>query len=269
VAGGVDGLTIATFHDVCSLLAERAGTSPDRGRLGDSDYYEALPEALFQALVARPDLRFEAIVVDEMQDFTEEWGTLLTLALTDTDNGVLYVFGDPAQDVATQGKRWEPGFAARFQLFENFRNTRSIAEYAASFAPASKLRSLGAGGLPVETVTLSSASDITAELAGLLERLVGKEAVPIGSIAVLSAMGARSSMLHDGDKVGAFVLAHRPKGEGEVLFDTARRFKGMEAEVVIVLEVEQARDVVRYVACTRARSHLIVFRIAEARASAA
>ncbi len=66
-------------------------------------------------------------------------------------------------------------------------------------------------------------------------------------------------------KVGAFVVTEEPRGAGDVRVSSIARFKGLEANVVMVCEVDRhvEEDFTRlmYVACSRARTKLVVMLI--------
>jgi hypothetical protein len=71
------GLTILHYHDLCYRMARAAGVLPEKK--DDQYYYEKqLPQALAKA-AERLSERFDAIVVDEGQDFQDNWwGPLLS-----------------------------------------------------------------------------------------------------------------------------------------------------------------------------------------------
>jgi superfamily I DNA and RNA helicase len=78
--------------------------------------------------------RFDAIVVDEGQDFAESWWDAVLAALRDPDEGALYVFSDEGQRIfARQGR--PAGELESFPLVENLRNTKQIAGTLSSLAP--------------------------------------------------------------------------------------------------------------------------------------
>ena len=76
-----------TYHELCRSMAEKAGIElPDRDTPMPSAYFdEQLPALLLQALEDLPEQRFDALVVDEAQDFHLNWWATLTLLLSDAD----------------------------------------------------------------------------------------------------------------------------------------------------------------------------------------
>ena len=67
-----------------------------------------LPEALLAALDRLPR-RFDAIVVDEGQDFLDSWWVPLMLSLADPEGGILYVFHDDNQKLYRRSSEFPAG----------------------------------------------------------------------------------------------------------------------------------------------------------------
>jgi hypothetical protein len=100
VVGGFGGIDTATFHQLCVQLAKEAGVELPAEEAGPaSPYFEhRLPDALAEA-ADRLGPRYDAIVVDEGQDFREWWWPALLSLHTDPDGGFLYVFADDNQNL--------------------------------------------------------------------------------------------------------------------------------------------------------------------------
>lgn len=101
----------------------------------------ALGRILLEALRngGRDHARFDAVLIDEAQDFCAEWFQCALLALKNTAESDLFIVGDGSQGV--YGKRkvsWKQlGIQAQGRtsyLEENYRNTRPILEVASLFA---------------------------------------------------------------------------------------------------------------------------------------
>jgi hypothetical protein len=87
--------------------------------------------------------KFDAVLIDEGQDFLKSWFQAAKLALADPENGDFLIAGDGAQQVRPRDlKTWrEAGISARgrvirkkLDLDRNYRNTREILALAAPFA---------------------------------------------------------------------------------------------------------------------------------------
>jgi hypothetical protein len=117
---------VTNFHDFCYQTGCKAGMTlvdPSDPSQPAPYYEEQLPQALLHALEALPDERFDAIVVDEGQDFLETYWVALQFALSDPDDGILYVFYDDNQRLYRGGI---PTGLVPIHLDQNLRNTRTI-----------------------------------------------------------------------------------------------------------------------------------------------
>lgn len=91
-----------------------------------------LPDALDRAIDHLPGERFDAIVVDEGQDFDDRWLASLDALLVEPGEGVLWVFHDPAQALYRDDRVASLGLD-EFPMHENFRNPGPIHRLAARF----------------------------------------------------------------------------------------------------------------------------------------
>ena len=106
------------------------------GREDDSNFWEVeLPELMVGLGAEQPVGRlFDAIVVDEAQDFADLWWPAALAALKDEDSGGLYVFSDEGQRVFSRFGG-PPAGLVPLVLDQNLRNTRQIAESFSTLAP--------------------------------------------------------------------------------------------------------------------------------------
>ncbi|MDT9592646.1 NERD domain-containing protein/DEAD/DEAH box helicase [Nocardioides zeae] len=86
---------VGTFHEF-----GRQWGAPDGDRQ-DSDFWEhELPRRMGELATGLPDgQRFDAVVVDEAQDFADDWWIPVLAALRDEEAGGLYVFSDEHQRI--------------------------------------------------------------------------------------------------------------------------------------------------------------------------
>jgi hypothetical protein len=271
------GLDVTTFHRLCERLGTDADVLPARpDPIPGAWWDETLPGALGAAIDARPDTRYHAVVVDEGQDFEARWFELLQRMLVDPGD-VFWVFHDPGQALIRADVVAGLGLE-RHELFENHRNPESIAALAGRFyrggAEVFALRETGRR----HTLISAEPGDETLEaLRKTLHRLLEDERVSPWRIAVLSGVTATASGAWRHRRFGNAVLCNsalqddgRSKGlppeavpdePDEVLFESIRRFKGMEREVVVLVELPtegDRLDELLYVGLTRATTELVV-----------
>jgi hypothetical protein len=267
-----DLLTIKNFHALAADLAREAGIpfKPAHGGPPTEAFWnDEVPDLMEQAVLSLAGERraqyVDAIVVDEAQDFCLGWWYALTNSVLSKPDGPLYAFLDPNQSLRGAVEWPEIDFGARFKLTINCRNTRRIAAGSASvlsLKPNIFKRAPIGGALRV----LRAGSDrqqkglVLQELRSLLQR----ESVAPEQIAVIGPGGKDKGSLADVSDVDGVPLVTSTlawRAGGGVLVTTARSFKGLEAEVVLLYDLGgfgpffKREDL--YVSCTRAKSLLI------------
>jgi hypothetical protein len=243
-------------------LIDRAGLEVKQSN--DQTYWnDVLPNALEEALSKRPDIRFDAIVVDEGQDFAEAWWTPLQLSLTDPDDGIFYLFYDDNQRVYRQSESYPNGLVD-FCLTENLRNTKPIHSAAAAFYLGGELRGMGPDGPNISTISASDDKAEKRELAACLQRLVNKEHVKPSNIAILFGRSMEAGGIGANGWIGGIQCTRDASGLlDSPLLESIARFKGLERPVVLLAGlsslVDGAHDEDLYVGLSRARSLMFVF----------
>jgi hypothetical protein len=254
-------VVVDTFHAVCEAAARAHGVPlpPNTGdKPWDAPVFDTLlPAALLDA-IERGYARFDAIVVDEAQDFSDAWLTTLALALVDPDQGTFFVFGDPGQSLFPRQGTLLAEFP-RFPLSTNLRNSQAIHALAAKFGASPALACAGPPGRPIDWVVAAPA-DTLAAVEHQLHRLVFTERLSPSDVAVL--VMRRGALPRDVRRISGIPVGSRSAGPGEVLIDTVHRFKGLDKlAVILILSPElslPANDALVYIGLTRARGLLVV-----------
>src|SRR4051794_22725748 len=122
---------VGTFHNLG--VAWGAPTGSD----DDGNFWEVeLPELMVGLGARQPAGKlFDAVVIDEAQDFADLWWPAALAALKDEDDGGLYVFSDEGQRVFSRFGGPPPGLVPLI-LNQNLRNTRQIASSFSTLAPS-------------------------------------------------------------------------------------------------------------------------------------
>ena len=265
-------LSIINFHALAKDLAAKANLAfhPTHGGRPDSHFWDdEAPELLEQAVwiheSSQTDVRFDAIVVDEAQDFAWSWWYALTQSLLRTEDGPLYAFMDPNQSLRGETQRPPIGFETTFRLTVNCRNTRRIAAASASVL---KLDSQSLARTPTgHNLVLCQASSPDEQKRLVFQefrRLLQREGIRPHQIALIAPSSKLKSSISDVEQVDGIPLTTDTDrwhdGQG-VLVTTSRSFKGLEADIVLLYDLDRFGDLFQkkdlYVACTRARSLLI------------
>ncbi len=259
----------ASFHAFALRLAREAGIEFDvpRGSEAAPFWREEAPLILEQALVvlrgAEVAPAFDGIIVDEGQDFEASWWR----AVHDLRGaaGRLYVFQDRHQRLRPAVPGDELGLPVTLRLETNCRNTRQIATSGGSLVsevPTTlQLAPLGEPPLVIRANTREAAPALArAEVERLLR--AGVSPAQIALVGPASLTGGRLQSL---GPIGGVPLTDQPRewrGGRGLLVTTARSFKGLEADVVVLYGVEDfgsgfsRADL--YVAWTRPRHRLFI-----------
>jgi len=216
--------------------------------------------------------KYDLIVVDEGQDFTEDWAFCTNLMMKDT--GSLYVFYDEYQNIFNRnfGDKFFidiPPFVLRY----NIRNTANIYKYAQ-----------GQTNLGLETIAnqiegvepdhriFTRKAQAISFIDSVINRLVNKEGVPPYKIVILSNRKKENSILSQTFAVGGHMLSDERTSLSmdSIAYRTIQSFKGLESDIIIYVnhtyknepQIESRRATL-YTALTRARFYLYVLNIEE------
>jgi hypothetical protein len=255
--------TAVHFHELCRQVARDAGLAVPEEPSEEAarrDYFErVLPSFLEQgAAILGP--RYDAMVVDEAQDFISEWWAILLSLHRRSADGYLFLFSDDNQDLYGRGA--PEGLAdLTLPLPANLRSTRPIHEFVSVFHGGSpKPPGRGPGGRPVEVLGYRDEGDLANLLSIVLKNLQG-EGVPLEDVVVLTPARHAKSALRKLGRANGYELSDQPE-PGKVFVSTIHGFKGLERPVVILAEIGERHqeDLARYlyVGGSRARNHLIV-----------
>ena len=278
-------ITAGTWHgiarrliltsSVASEFAEQEREALERGNVGSlfGELYPFYGEVALEEVGAP----FDVLVMDEAQDLGDRHMLdFLNLAIRGgLAGGRWAIFGDFTRQ-ALYGDTVEPvevlsrysEYFVRAKLTLNCRNTRRIAEETTILAGFEKppFRLGEETGLPVEHRYWKTPFDLVESLTNVLERLV-KEKTSIENVILLSPRRLENSSLAGLERISRFPLADCSQGmtsahSPSIKFSTIHSFKGLESQVVIIVDIdavdgEQPQSLL-YVAMSRARSLLIL-----------
>lgn len=217
-----------------------------------------LPKQMEELAANLPDgKRFDAIVVDEAQDFADSWWEPILIALRDPDAGGLYVFSDEGQRVFDR-QGTPPVPLVPLILDQNIRNTRQIAT---AFQPLvdHQMRFLGGDGPEVRFVPTSvdDGFDVGDDE---VERLLDEGWRP-EDVALLTT-GSRHPEQKSRQEAGTDAYWDSFWDADQVFYGHVLGFKGLERRAVVLVvndrySLDRARERL-YVGLSRARDQLVV-----------
>ena len=218
---------VGTFED----LGRRWGLT-DFGTRSDSAFWEVeLPRLMTErAASLAHDEKFDAIIVDEAQDFADDWWLPLLRALRDEENGSLYAYSDERQRVFARFGR-PPVQLVPLVLDHNLRNTRQIASTFVPLAPRGmELR----GGDGPEVTFVAASGEEALEVADEQVDALFDEGWNAGDIALIT-LGQRHP-----------VQVERQESQGQqgywdtfwdgddIFYGHVLGFKGMERRAIVL-----------------------------------
>lgn len=215
-----------------------------------------------------PDLKkYDMVIVDEGQDFTEDWAFCAHLMVK--DGGSLYVLYDECQNIFKRhfGKKFfidEPPFVLRY----NIRNTANIYRY------AQEQTNLGLDtitnqieGVEPDYRKFTRKAQAVSYIDSIINKLVNKEGVASYRIVILSNRRKENSIMSEIAAVAGYRLSCEKvlPDTDSIAFRTIQGFKGLESDVIIYInhtyKNELKTDSIRatlYTAQTRARFYLYI-----------
>ena len=267
VPKGVDAMH---FHGLCVELAREAGLDVTAPNDIDQGYFDIeLPELLIRAAEGL-DRRYDALLIDEAQDFRDEYWLALSEWLADPSESLVYVFFDTHQDLYTvEDGGLPPAFrmlvdGEPYDLSRNCRCTRAI--HRVSMACRGDLASHceAPEGEPVAVLSVGGAREQQKAVRRLAHSYLAERGIPHDEMVLLTGhKNDAAATFPVGLKLGNLTLtAQDPPPPGHLLVSTAQRFKGLERRAVIVADIDDQvwpdPESVMYVACSRAKEHLAI-----------
>lgn len=254
---------VATYHQLAWEAGGRPAGSPD---------HQALSAAYAQALAAaEPDL--ELLLIDELQDFEQDWVAALLLRLR--PEGRVVLLDDPDQCLYPDRAELDIPEAVTLTSMDNFRSPRRVVETVnllrLTRQPVLAL-SPHAGQSPAIHRYRPEGGSLLRATAQAVQ-----EALDLGfapeDVQLISWRGVAHSRLFAEDRLGDWALARftghydgqgRPLWtDGPLRLDTLRRSKGQSAPAVVLTEVDfesfgPLERRLLFVGMTRARLHLSI-----------
>lgn len=256
----------SNFHDYLeSVLKEKSiEFSIPFDNKGLRNYFdEVLPTKAFDYFMEIDENeKFDAIIVDEGQDFKDNWITTLESMLK--EDGVFYIFADPNQSLFNEDLvNFKKMPYSKHKLTRNLRNSKEINSWITDIIPEYHLKSKIDSGIPVSYFDFKTQNEEKKKIFDEIGRLVSQGVSP-KRITILSPNKKEKSCLKGVDKIKDWPLIdlHDNKPNG-IKFSTIRSFKGLESDIVFLIGIKNDSYVCSqcdiYVGGSRARFLLYVF----------
>ena len=225
-----------------------------------SHFYDVTAaELLLESIDSYPD-RYDAIIVDEAQDFSTDWWIPIEALLADATTGHFYIFHDPEQNIFKRANQM-PFTQPSMLLDVNCRNKNRIADYVNALADidADSAGFVADGITPVEHVVSSTEEEI--EVTGdTLQALITREYIDPQRIVIIGRYRFANSPFAGNSILKGIPIVDEASGsipQDAVRYATLYRFTGLENDCAILSGFrrthtdERSREL--YVAASRAK----------------
>jgi hypothetical protein len=233
---------IGTFHMLCDQRLREHGVTPD---FTQPDAFAHLAEQAAELSVDE-QWRFDCVIVDEGQDFTEAWRDQVLRHATPEARQLW--LEDPLQNLYGRPPVALPGWVT-LHARGNYRSPRPVVRFLQALLPddaaIEAAGPLGAGGL--EVLVYRDAAELKEQVkAGI--RHCYAAGYKRDDLALVSFRGREQSLLFPYTQLGPHTLrtfsgrydlfGHPLFSEGDVLLETVYRFKGQSAAAVVFAEID-------------------------------
>ena len=258
---------VATFHSFARKIIDLYDTNWWKENSTSEDFWELdIPVKLEECLPYFEE-KFDAIIIDEAQDFKELWFELIFSL--GTQESSKHVFMDEMQDIfGHYTKIPNQESFIKYNLPENCRNTKTIVSYLSEVI--SKDIKTFSNSPEGEAVVLHSFKNQTEQQKYLLDEiksLTREQGISTDQILILLNSSKAESCLGDTVKAGKLeIKALDNKGRFQrdaVNYSTINTFKGLEADIVFIVDADKIplgqKHEKLYTEASRARHKLYVF----------
>lgn len=222
-----------TFHNAHSLAFEIMGQS-------DAPIDEVLEEfeEYLEVVFDTENWNYSNIIVDEGQDLDDRLLNRL-YELVRKKQGCFYVFYDRNQYIMkNQLPTWIEDAECRLVLHKNCRNTAEVFKTSCSIMGLENLTFNEVHGEVPSVGFYKTESELEAIVTNFVKRCV-TEGLLSEDIVILTARTIENSWISP-EKEYAGQLLSTSKEPGKILFTTIRKFKGLEAEAILIVDASMS-----------------------------
>jgi hypothetical protein len=247
----------SAIFSVDSLFWGLVDNRTDRAK---QEFYSTILPGIVMDGFYKDDDKYDAIIIDEGQDFGDDRIVALYQLLRDSDNSQWLYFGDDKQDLYKQGTNETLGAEVTFRLYHNCRNTERVNAATNKVCSGVVKPMPGVPSGEVPNVSICKAGFMAQKAWDLVNELSAD-----GGAAILSPFKLEKSCMDVIRKAYGLTLTEDISKLGEpgfVFYSTIKSFKGLEARHVIFVHADMPgmnpalAEEDMYVAFTRATARL-------------
>lgn len=265
-------ITAASFHAFAESWFRKKGedyvTRAKRDYPGANHWNVIVPAALHYLADENEEVRYDAILVDEAQDFADEFWLPRESMMADLEKTPLYLFYDANQRIYRRSEKFPIQPDEEFTLTENCRNTAAIHATVRPLFSGGELNAPAIDGVPVSWHPAETLPEQTKFIRSMVQKMVGDGGLAVSELIILIADPSLvasyvKGLVHAGPLPGGLKFEEDTSdARGRIRVSTSARFKGLEAAVVIVCGVDTLDPendegrMALYVAFSRPKSEL-------------
>ena len=222
-----------TFHNAHSLAYEIMGQS-------DSPIDEVLEEFedFLEEVFDEESWEYSNIIVDEGQDLDDRLLNRL-YELVKQKNGCFYVFYDRNQYIMkNQLPKWIEDAECRLVLHKNCRNTAEVFKTSCSIMGLENVTYNEVHG-EIPAARFYTREDEEEKIVSDFIKRVMDDGLNPSDVVILTAKTIESSWIDPGKKYAGQELSCEGEA-GKILFTTIRKFKGLEAEAILIVDAQMS-----------------------------
>ncbi len=246
-----ENITANNFHSFGTKIAKEAKIDQSEFAGGDARSEEFLQNGISDLIAeaaSKLSRSYDALVIDEAQDFRKNWIVGLQCLLEDLEESPIFLFLDPQQRFDVE--EWINPFPEEqpYLLNESWRNSHAIARKVQKVFDSELTPSSGIEGSEPEWISTTTDDETVQQIEECLNDLIVNKKIEADQIAILTGNSNLAEVLREKEKFG-------------VTIETIRRFKGLDQAVVILalpVETKSVDKNLAYVGMSRARAKLIV-----------
>lgn len=247
---------INTFYGLCDEFLKTRGMALDYARIAQTDFWSEVIDAVIAADFLDTD-RYDVLIVDEGQDFHREWFDVLCLFMRDGHE--LLWLEDGQQALQVRGPEPVINESASYHADINYRSPAAIIDYlSAEYGVTGHINGNDMRGWEPEVWEYETDEQQLHIVAQIIQKELKRWKFNTDDIAVITVRGQSSSVFShtnpENYKMKRFTCYDDATGQqrnsaGEIKYDSIKRFKGQQAPVIILVDVDRdkaEKNVSRY-----------------------
>lgn len=272
-SAGIEHLTSCHYHKLCADRILKVKTITNRDLLAEAsmaypgeDQWDVLRPFALASSTEILDEKFDAVVIDEGQDFKDEFWLSICMLFEKEEEAYFYIFYDDNQSLYQRSADF-PIQDPPFVLTVNCRNTEAIHKFSYKFYRGEETDPPGIPGRQIEFIAAGNFESQAIKIHALILDFLINGLISNEQVVVLIDSRKYNSLqkilsLHPLPKPYTWSSGFQGDGKNQILIETIARYKGMESDIVILWgldNLDKAADrEVFYVATSRAKSRLFI-----------